>query len=358
MFIMIVFVSAQISCGKKDKDGPKLVKTEKGTIVAKALAIGQIEPRKEISVKSKISGIVNKLYVQMGDTVKKGSPLLDISPNPDPFEFSEIHKTVDLAKIQLDNAKSEYERAKNLFEKGLVSQAEVDQKNEALLRTDLSYNVAKENLSLKTSGKSQRHGNSVDTIIKSPVDGTVLNIDVNEGDPIVPLTSYQAGTNLMSLANMNDLLFKGTVDEIDVGKLHEGMETKITIGALPGVIIMGTLDKIAPKAQKKDESTLFAVEIALIPSEQNKEIVLRAGFSANAELIIQKKDDVLVIPERLVIFKEGKNFVDVGPLNKEQKGEEKEIQLGLSDGLNVEIVSGLSEKDEVVEYPPKEFRRM
>jgi len=166
----------------------------------------------------------------------------------------------------------------------------------------------------------------------------------------VPLTSYQAGTELMTLAYMENLMFKGTVDEIDVGKLEEGMETIIKIGALPGEEVKGVLDKISPKAKKEENATLFDVEIKIT---QAGEKTLRAGYSANADIIINQKKDVLVIPERLIEFKGDTTYVEI----KNSNGEitKKEIKTGLSDGINIEVKEGLEEGDEVVERPPKEI---
>jgi HlyD family secretion protein len=179
----------------------------------------------------------------------------------------------------------------------------------------------------------------------------VLERRVNEGDPVVPLTFYQAGTELMMLADMDSLIFKGTVDEIDVGKLSEGMEAELKIGAIPDERIIGRLSKISPKARRQENSTLFDVEITLV---QRGEKVIRAGYSANAELVINKSEKTLFIPERLVIFEEDRTFVEV----QDSAGliSRKEVRAGLSDGINIEILEGLVEGEEIVERPPKEIK--
>jgi HlyD family secretion protein len=170
------------------------------------------------------------------------------------------------------------------------------------------------------------------------------------GDPVVPLTSYQAGTELFTLANMNDLIFRGTVDEIDVGKLEEGMIADLKIGALPDDSIQGLLYRISPKAKMEDNATLFDVEIKITKTGFE---MLRAGYSANADIIIQGKEDILVIPERVVEFKEDTAFVEVQQADGEIT--KKTIETGLSDGLNLEVVEGLEEGDVLVERPPKEI---
>ena len=200
--------------------------------------------------------------------------------------------------------------------------------------------------------KGNRQGDrlAVESIIRAPIAGTVLELLVNEGDPVVPLTSYQAGTALTNLADMNTLVFKGTVDEIDVGKLHEGMPTHIKIGALPEAKVEGKIYKISPKSKTAEGATLFDVEIEL---DTASNVTLRAGYSANADLIIREKKDVLLLPERLVTMEAGKSTVEVPGTGEEPA--KKEIKVGLSDGINVEVAEGLKEKDLVVERPPKKI---
>jgi HlyD family secretion protein len=168
---------------------------------------------------------------------------------------------------------------------------------------------------------------------------------------VVPLTSYQAGTALTNLADMNSLIFKGTVDEIDVGKLHEGMPARIRIGALPEAKVDGKVSKIAPKSKTAEGATLFDVEIDLLPG---KDVILRAGYSANADIAVREKADVLLVPERLVAFADGKATVEV-PGAGDQSPVKKDVKVGLSDGMNIEVVEGLAEKDLVVERPPKKI---
>ncbi len=199
-------------------------------------------------------------------------------------------------------------------------------------------------MALIEKGRTKISNSNIENIIKSPINGTVLEIKTKEGEPIVPLTSYQAGTELMILANMEELIFKGTVDEIDIGKLEEGMKVEIKIGAISDEIIEGELYKIGLKAKKEELATLFDVEIKI--TKKGKKVI-RAGYSATAEIIIKEKKNVLMLPERLVNFEEDGAYVEI----KNSKGNviKKKVKTGLSDGLNVEIVDGLKEGDEVVE---------
>jgi len=209
-----------------------------------------------------------------------------------------------------------------------------------------------DNRDLTRSGKVTGGDTEVETMIRTSASGTVLSRAVNVGDPVVPLTSYQPGTELATVADMGDLIFKGTVDEIDVGKISVGMPCRIKVGALPENIVTGRLSRIAPQAQKSEGATLFDVEIELDPDQQ---VVLRAGYSANADVVIREKTDIVLLPERLVLFEDDSTFVELPGSGPEAEPRKVAVELGLSDGLNVEIVSGLAAGDEVVQRPPKEI---
>ena len=350
IIVAVIFLRARNS-GDGRENGIKMIKVERGDVVEKAIAIGQIEPRKEIAVKSKISGIVKKVYVEVGDNLQAEEPLLEIKPDPTPLEFAETKRNVEIAHVNLEKASNEYNRMQKLLNENLVSQKEFDIAENEQKQLQLRLNLAQEKLALIEEGKTKIADRQVDTINKSPVEGTVLERRINEGDPVVPLTSYQAGTELLILADMNNMIFKGTVDEIDVGKLEEGMMAELKIGAIPDERILGRLSKISPKAKREENSTLFDVEIEIT---QKGEKIIRAGYSANAELVINKAENTLFIPERLVEFDEDKAFVEI----KNEKGEivKKEVKIGLSDGMNAEIQEGLREGEEVVERPPKEIK--
>jgi HlyD family secretion protein len=334
----------------KKENGIKTVKVERGSIIDKALAVGKIEPEKEVSVKSKISGIVKKIYVDIGDEVEVGQPLIDVAPDPTPIEYAEAKRQVEIYQVAFDNAQRELGRVQSLRDKQLISHQEWDSKKAEYDQAELRLKLAQEKLALIESGRTNIADLKVDNTIRSPIRGTILSKLVEEGDPVVPLTSYQAGTDLITLAYMDDLIFKGTVDEIDVGKLSVGMPVEIKVGAIPNDTIKGYLDKISPKAHKEEGSTLFDIEIVL--TDVGKAF-LRAGYSANADIIITRKADILLVPERLVKMTDSSSSVEV----KDSIGiiSERRIKTGLSDGINIEVVEGLSEGELVVERPPKEI---
>lgn len=352
LLLIGVLVVAIDGSAKKD-DAPKTIEVTKGSIVDKALAVGRIEPTMEVAVKSKISGIVRDIFVEVGDQVNAGDPLFDIAPDPTPLEYTEAKRQVEMQQVGYDNAKREWERLNSLMEKNLVSQQDCDSKEAEFKQAGLRLQLAQEKLDLLESGHRTKDNPKrlVDNVIKSPISGTVLSRLVEEGDPVVPLTSYQAGTELMTLAQMDNLIFRGNVDEIDVGKLREGMTAELEIGALSTKTVTGRLIRISPKAHKEEGSTLFEVEVAIDSLAAGT--FLRAGYSANAEIIIIKRDSILLVPERLVRTREDSTqFVEV------QNGElieERTIETGLSDGINIEITSGLEIGQMVVERPPREI---
>ena len=334
----------------EEKNKLTTVKVVRGDIVEKAIAVGTIEPLTEIGVKSKISGVVKKLFVEAGQIVEAGAPLLEIKPDPTPLELAEAKRNVESALIDFNTQQNEMQRQQQLKERGLISDKEFQAGGDVFNQSKLKVQIAQEKLALIEQGKVRIAGTNIETVIYAPIKGYILEKNINIGDPVVPLTSYQEGTILMKMADMNALIFRGTVDEIDVGKLREGMNAQIKIGALPNKMIEGQLDKISLKAKKEDNATVFPLEITLTATNGT---VLRAGYSASAEIVIQKKEKVLTIPERLVTFKNDTARV----LLPQADGSTKEniIQTGLSDALSIEILSGLEEGQDVAERPTKKI---
>ncbi len=336
---------------KNGKEHFKRIIIEQGTIEEKALAVGKIGPKHEIVVKSQNSGLVDQMYVEVGDRVARGEPLMVIKPEPTPMELADMRRNVELAELSAKNAKRELDRADDLLKKALVSRQDYERLEQTYEQTRLQMLQARERLQLMENGKAQIAGRSVETLIRSPINGTVLERLVNFGDPVVPLTTYQPGTELMKMADMNNLVFSGTVDEIDVGKLVEGMPANIYIGALPGDTLEGELTFISPKSKDKEGATVFDIEIRIIDRGAG---TLRAGYSANADVFLKKKEDIPILPERLVIFRNDSTLVKV--LGPDSTIIEKAIAVGMSDGLNIEVVEGLALGDEVIEEPPKEIK--
>ncbi len=350
---VVVLVTAYLlffGSDSSDENGPGRVKVTREDIVDKALAVGTIEPENEVSVKSKVSGVVRRIFADAGSFVKAGQPLLEVKPDPTPLELADAKRQVQLREVDMENLTKEMVRQESMLKKSLVSVKEYEDFERRFQEARLQLTITRERLALLESGRVTIGNTEIESIIKAPIDGYVLSKTVEVGDPVTPLTSYQEGTVLMKMANMNRLLFKGTVDEIDVGRLREGMETELKVGALPQEKITGALTKISLKAEKRDNATVFPIEIS-IPRARNS--TLRAGYSANANIFIQRKDSVLTIPERVVTFRNDSAFVKIsaGP----GKEEERLIKTGLSDAIKIEVLEGLSEGDEVLEKPVKKI---
>jgi HlyD family secretion protein len=345
-----------------DKDEEELIPhvvVERGTIVDKALAVGTIEPRVEVSVKSQFSGVARRQFADVGDFVNAGDALLEIKPTPTPRELVDAERMIQLRQIEVDNLKSEYDRQKALHDKQLVADQEFDRTRRGFEEAKLQVQMAREQLELLREGRVATESGRFETVVRAPVSGFILDKMVEIGDNVVPLTSYQEGTVLMTMANMNDLIFRGTVDEIDVGRLKEGMDAVIKVGALPRADVKSQLAKIWLKAEKEDNSTVFPVELEILSATEASgasesepaTVVLRAGYSANAEIIIEQRENVLLIPERVITFSGDTARVDI--LLADNQTESRILQTGLSDAISIEVLSGVAEGEKIREKPPK-----
>ncbi len=324
------------------------VVVERGTVVAKALAVGTVEPEIEITVKSKVSGVVERAFATEGDFVNAGDPLLEIRPDPTPLELVEARRALELRGIAAANLRKERDRMRALVDRELASRQDLDSAERAFREADLQLTTARDRLELLETGKVTSSGGAVQSVVRSPITGYILQKMVEVGDPVVPLSTYQEGTVLMTMADMNQLVFRGTVDEIDVGRLREGMPVSISVGALPGHIVDGFLSRISLKARTEESATVFPVEIGI---EVPAEIQLRAGFSANADILMEERVDVLVIPERVVTFEGDSAWVEVPGAGESRV--RRTIRTGLSDAITVEVLDGLEEGDVVLEKPLK-----
>ncbi|MBN1542727.1 efflux RND transporter periplasmic adaptor subunit [candidate division KSB1 bacterium] len=346
----IVFLVIRSKNEKSQTQGPESVTIKRTTIVQKALAIGSIEPIDEIEIKSKISGVVGKLYADVGSYVRQGEPLLEVKPDPTPLELAEAKRDVEMKTIDLESLQREVSRQEQLQKRGLISDQSFERTNAQFEEAQVKHRIASERLDLLEKGKVRIADTDIETVVKAPISGFILERSVNVGDPVVPLTSYQAGTELMKMADMKNLVFEGTVDEIDVGKIQEGMPVDLQIGALPGKEIKGELSLISLKAHKEDNTTVFPVKIRITDAQG---AVLRAGFSATANIIIAQKDSVLSLPERVVTFRNDSAFVRL--LDDAGESTEQFIVTGLSDAIQIEICSGLQEGQKVLEKEVKEI---
>jgi HlyD family secretion protein len=336
-----------------EQTGPATVEVTRESLVEKALATGEIVPRHQIAVKSKISGTVARLFVEEGGYVEAGAPLLEVQPDPTPMEYAQSKRTLEMRLLVERQRQSDLRRADGLLAKGMTSQAEHDRAREGFEQAELQRQMAEEQLALLDKGRAVIAGRTVESIIASPISGRVLKIDVDVGDPVVPLTSYQPGTELLRLADMEDLLFEGTVDEIDVGKIGEGLPVELRVGAYPDSIVTGVLSRISLQSEKRESATVFGVEIAIrrIPDG----VLLRAGYSANADIIVRRVDQVLALPERVLVFRNDSTFVRLPADEPDGAPQEQAVSIGMSDGLHAELTHGLDSGDVVLD---KEIREI
>lgn len=349
--VVVIAAVVSLSGNSSNKDSErKTITVKRQNIVDKALAVGSIEPVNEIEVKAKVSGVVGKLYADVGDFVKTGDPLLEVKPDPTPLELAQAKRDVEMATIELETRAKEQDRNKELKARGLISDTQFEESARRFDEAKLRHQIAQEQLDLIEKGKITIANTNIETVVKAPLTGFILEKNVYLGDPVVPLTSYQPGTALMRMADMKDLIFKGTVDEIDVGKIKEGMKCELQVGALPGDTITGHVTLISLKAKKEDNTTVFPVEIKI---DETNNTVLRAGYSANANIIIARRDSVLAIPERVVTFRNDSAFVKL-PVG-EKDSEERYIKTGLSDAILIEVLEGLKEDDVVLEKEVKDI---
>jgi HlyD family secretion protein len=332
-----------------DSDGEdtlRRVVVERGTIEAKALAVGTVEPETEITVKSKVSGVVQQAYIEEGAWVEAGAPLLEIRPEPTPLELVEARRALEMHQIAEANQRQEFERIEQLAQHQVVPTQELERARRQHEEAALEVLTARERLELLETGRVTSEEVTIQSVVRSPISGYVLQRMVEVGDPVVPLSSFQEGTVLMTMADMDRLVFRGTVDEIDVGRLEEGMPVVLSVGALPGSEITGSLSRISLKARTEESATVFPVEIAIDPVDGPR---LRAGFSANADILLERRMDVLVVPERVVTFEGDSAWVEVpGPNGARER---RAIRTGLSDAVMVEVLEGLEEGQSVLEKP-------
>jgi HlyD family secretion protein len=315
-------------------------------IVQKTVATGAIVPRNEVAIKSRISGIVDSLAVEPGDLVKSGDLIAKVRIVPDTVTLNRAESDVDAAKIKLADARATWERAHELFESGAVSDTE-------LRAATVAHDLAKEehaaaisNLELVREGASRRSG-VTSTDVLSTVDGMILDLPVRAGESVIPSNTFNEGTTIAAVADMKDLIFEGEVDESEVGKVKEGMPLVITVGALDDRTFQGTLEYIAPKGELKEGAIQFKIRAAIQVPEGT---FIRAASSANADIVLGRRDQVLSIPEGVVTFEEGEGDATTATVEVEtgpDRYEARTIEVGLSDGIDIEVVSGLDASTKV-----------
>ncbi|MBO4443949.1 MAG: efflux RND transporter periplasmic adaptor subunit [Bacteroidaceae bacterium] len=309
--------------------------------IAKTTVItGKITPRNEVNVKPQINGIIAELLKEAGQHVEKDEVIARLTVVPDMSSLSSAQSRVRLAEINLKQAQVNYDREKALYDKGHVSADEMDQVRQALSQAKEERAAAQDALEVIRDGVSKSNRASTSTLVRSTITGLILDIPVKVGNSVIQANTMNDGTTVATVADMNDLIFDGNIDETEVGTLVEGMPLTITIGALSDLRFDATLEYISPKAVENNGANQFEVKAAVkVASDKT----IRSGCSANAEIILESAKGVVSIPESALEFKDEKMFVYVK--NGENNYEKREVETGLSDGINIEVKSGLNEGD-------------
>ena len=319
---------------------PKQDSIQKTTIIT-----GKIEPRNEVNIKPQISGIISELYKEPGDYVNAGDVIAKVKVVPEMGQLSSAEMRVRLSEINLKQSETDFKRVENLHEQKLVSDDEFDKSRIALQQAKHEKLAAEDALQVVRDGFSKANAKASSTLIRSTISGIILNIPVKVGYSVIQVNTMNEGTTIATVANMNNLIFRGNIDETEVGQLVNGMNMKITIGALQDLKFDAALEYISPKAVESNGANQFEIKAAVMLSEGGK---IRSGYSANAEIVLAKADNVLTVPESAIEFSCDSTFVYV------IKGEGKEktydrtyVETGLSDGVNIEIKKGITTKDKV-----------
>lgn len=305
-------------------------------IVLKTVATGAIVPRNEVAIKPQVSGLISVLHVEPGDTVARGDLLAEIQVVPDTGQLSNASTAVSQAKIRLAEAQREEVRVSALVQKGALSQAALDTAQTELSLAQEALRGAQDTLAIIRKGAA-RGGGEVRTEVRATVPGTVLTVPVKEGQSVIEANTFNEGTTIAEVADMGDLIFQGDVDESEVGRIRTGLPLVIRIGAYPDQRFDGELEYIAPKGNEESGAVLFEIKAALqVPEGQ----FIRAGVSANADIVLEKKEGVLAINESALIFEQGQTYVQVQ--RPDGTYEDTLVELGISDGIHAEVLSGLS----------------
>ena len=328
------------------KDRPQKESFEELTVsrtdIRKSTVVtGKIQPRDEVNIKPQINGIIAELYKEPGQLVQANEVIAKLKVIPEMSSLSSAQSRVRLSAINLKQAQTNYDRDKALFDKSLISADEFEKVAQALAQAKEEQTAAQDALEVIRDGVSSSNANSSSTLVRSTISGLILDIPVKVGNSVIQANTLNDGTTVATVADMNDLIFDGNIDETEVGRLVEGMPMEITVGALQDLNFSAKLEYIAPKAVESNGTNQFEIKAAVKVPEGSR---MRSGYSANAEIVLQNAEDVLFVPESVVEFSGDSTFV----YKVAGEGYERTaVQTGLSDGIKIEIVSGLEEGDRI-----------
>jgi HlyD family secretion protein len=330
---------------KQTKKSPVVYETEQPevtNIIKKTVATGSIVPRKEIQIKPQESGIITEIYVEPGHLVKQGDLIAKIQIIPEMIQVNEAENRLEKARLSYENAKIEFKRSQELYNNKVIPESDFleDKLSFETFKKDLES--AKNNLELIKEGVIKKAGAQTNTLIRSTTTGMVLDIPVEVGNSVIKSNTFNDGTTVAIVADMGEMVFEGKVDETEVGKIKEGMQLLLTIGALDEKEFKANLEFISPKGVEENGAIQFEIKAAVKLQEGS---FVRAGYSATADIVLARRDSVLSIKEKLITFKDDSTYVEV--MTSPQIFEKRTVETGLSDGINIEILRGLTEEDKV-----------
>ena len=330
---------------QKSQKPPEVFQTTQAfdtTIIKKTVATGSVSPRKEVNMKSQVSGIIEKLYIVAGQQIHQGDIIAKIKIIPNMLNLANAESRVTAAQLNYDNAKIEYERNKTLYDQSVISKADfliIDNRIKTLAE---ELSAAQNQLQIIKEGVSKSSDAVSNTLVKATISGMVLDVPVKEGGQVIESNTFNEGTTLCSVANMGEMIFEGKLDESEVGKVQSGMDIILTIGAIDKASFKAKLEYIAPKGVTENGAIQFLIRASI---NKDNSAFLRAGYSANADIILAKKEKVLAIPEGVVLFEKEKTYVEIETTT--QKFEKRFIKTGLSDGINIEVLQGVKKGDKI-----------
>jgi len=312
-----------------------------GEVIKSTVVTGKIQPRDEVNVKPQINGIVAELYKEAGQTVQKDEIIAKLKVIPDMNQLSSAQSRVRLSEVNLKQAQINYDREKKLFDQKLVSAESFEKVEQALKQAQEEHSIAKETLEIVRDGVSSANKSGSTTLIRSTISGLILDVPVKVGNSVTMSNTFNDGTTIATVANMDDLIFDGNIDETEVGRLHIGLPVRISVGALQDVHFDAALEYISPKATESNGTNLFEIKASVkVPSD----VTIRSGYSANAEIVLQEVHDVITLAESAIQWEGDSTFVYV------KEGEEwakRVVTTGLSDGVTIEVKNGIALGDKV-----------
>ncbi len=347
--ILGVFAATLFYLYRKSKTKPVVYSTEQPflkTIIKKTVATGSVVPRKEIEIKPQVSGIIEEIFVEAGKKIHAGDIIARVRIIPDLVNLNNAEARLEKAKIAYEDARINYDREKKLLGEGVIAQAEFQQADVAFKNATQEVDASEGNLELIKEGVNKKSGRATNTLIKSTIEGMVLDVPVKVGSSVIETNTFNAGTTIASVADVGDMIFQGKVDETEVGKIKPGMDLMLTVGAIENDTFHANLKYISPKGVLENGAVQFEIkaDVRLKPEQ-----FIRAGYSANADIVLDKKNNVMAIKEGLLLFEGDSIYVEIE--TAPQKFEKRLIKTGLSDGINIEVLSGLTMKDKIKVQP-------